>query len=780
MTRMNLAGRLRRVRDLLEEPLLDLACRILMGAGGKRTGRRPFGAEELKLLVRSLAAQNLFGIGGKMVPAFEREFALAYGVPYAVGSTSGTAAIHLAVGALDLNPGDEVITSPITDLGTIIPILYQGAIPVFADIDGTYTLDPADVERKITSDTRAIIAVHLFGNACDMEALTDIARRHRVALIEDAAQAHMTRYRERLLGTIGDFGCFSFQQSKPMTTGDGGMTVTADEAAYQRMSLFVDKGYARKGWGPRAYLFHAPNYRMTELVGAVGRAQLRKVSGVVRQRARLGAQMTALVERIPGLRPAPVTPGAEHTYWMYPVWVEAGDVGRMGETLARERIPVLPGYIGKPIYLCSESLAAKKTYGDSHWPFSLRPDKAYEYAPGLCPRAEETLEHLLCIAWDESWTPRDVERVARALEGAGRTLAPVALTVPRLGQLEAVRPVPASGDGGLRHRLRIGVVGCGQVGRWHLDAYRMLPTVELVACTDVDAARAAECAQRAGARPYTSHRAMLAGERLDGVSLCTVPATHHEIALDLLDAGVPVLCEKPLAVSLEEARAMAARADARGVLLVPAFKFRFHEEVGRARELLTRGVLGEILAFRVMFGGPANVRGTWYVRRSLSGGGVIMDIGPHAVDLIRFLLGEIEDVRAEVILPEGWEVEPTARLAVRLVGGATGVVDLSWTVPVPSPAYLEIYGDRGALLLDRQGLSYRLAPWAEWKRLPNTSTAEQAFARQLAHFADGLTGRGEWVLGASDGVRAQALIEAAYASLVSGSAVAPPAPHVAV
>jgi perosamine synthetase len=120
--------------------------------------RKLYGSEELSLITRALLSQNLFSVGGKMIPAFEREFAQAYDVPYAVASTSGTAAIHVALGALDLNPGDEVITAPITDMGTIAPILLQNTIPVFADIDETYNMDPADVEHKITSRTKAIIA----------------------------------------------------------------------------------------------------------------------------------------------------------------------------------------------------------------------------------------------------------------------------------------------------------------------------------------------------------------------------------------------------------------------------------------------------------------------------------------------------------------------------------------------------------------------------------------------------------------------------------------------
>src|SRR3989338_5747677 len=262
---MNKAN-LKKLAKRFKKPVFKICYDLLMSSAKGKSGRVLFNSEELKLVHEALLSQNLFCIGGTMVPRLEQEFAQAYGVPYAVASTSGTAAIHTALGALDLEPGDEVITAPVTDMGTVIPILYQQAIPVFADVDASCNMDPADVERKITPRTKAILVVRLFGNPCDMDAIVRIAKAHGIPLIEDCAQAHVTEYRGRYVGTIGDIGCFSFQQAKHMTTGDGGMTITSDKAYYERMKFFVDKGYARKPWGSRVYLFHAPNYRMNELI----------------------------------------------------------------------------------------------------------------------------------------------------------------------------------------------------------------------------------------------------------------------------------------------------------------------------------------------------------------------------------------------------------------------------------------------------------------------------------------------------------------------------------
>ncbi len=743
----------------------------LMAQAKGGNGRTPFGSEELRLLRQALLSQNLCCIGGTMVTALEKEFSAAYGIPYAIASTSGTAAIHVALGALDLNPGDEVITAPITDLGTIIPILYQNAIPVFADIDDTYTMDPADVERKISPRTRAILLVHLFGNPCNMDAMTQIAKRHGIPLLEDCSQAHVTKYKGKYVGTIGDIGCFSFQQSKQMTTGDGGMTITGNRAYYERMKLFADKGYARKGWGARAYAFHAPNYRMTELVGAVGLAQLKKVRSVVEKRWALGQHMTALLRDIRSIRPAPVTPGAEHSYWLYPMRVDGVDIDLFAKEMRTQKVAVLPGYTGKPIYLCSESLTAKKTYGDSQCPFTCGwTNKTYDYKEGLCPRAEEALEHLICIPWDESWNSGDVQRVAKAIVKCMNTLQAKDLSLPSKAIVNELSPVDTTPSALLtaqrqNHTVRIGIVGCGQMGRWHLDAYKKNPHCKLVAFADTDIDRAHAFATEVNAKAYRSHKELVDSERLHGVSVCTVPSTHKDIALDLLNAGVNVLSEKPLAISVAQAEEMSESARAKDLLLLTAFKFRFFDEVLKAKELIEKGTLGQIVSFRLMFGGHLDMSGTWYAQREISGGGVIIDNAPHATDLIHYLFGEIKSVSAEIGNSQGMNVEHTAELILRLTNGTAGTVELSWSTAVPSRAYLEIYGEAGTALLDLEGISYRVKDWTEWTRVPNQVSAKEAFGRQMDHFVGAILGRRPLIVGNGDGLRSQAVIEAIYESV---------------
>ncbi len=753
------------IKQKFKGPATDYMYKFLMREAQYAWGRKPFGPQELRLLTEALVSQNLFGVDGKMVPAFEKEFATLYGVPYGVASTSGTAAIHAALGALDLNPGDEVITAAITDLGTVIPILYQNAIPVFADIDHTYNLDPADVESKITARTRAIIAVHIFGNPCDMDALLAVARKHNLPLIEDCSQTHVTEYKGKYVGTIGDIGCFSFQQSKHMTTGDGGMTITSNKTHYDRMKLFVDKGFMRKGWGARAYGFHAPNYRMNELTGAVGLAQLRKVKGVVEKRNAMGTQLTALLKDVPELVVPPITPGASHSYWLFPVYLKKGDIEAFAKNLVAAGFWCAAGYTGKPIYLCTESLTAKKTYGTSQFPFnSPYASRSYEYKEGLCPRAEETLKHLVTMPWDESWSMEKVAKAAQAFKDTlQKVVGGVSVGVPQPSPEVPRQAQPVSGAA--TPKVRIGIIGLGTQGKWHWESFRNNPNVEFAGFVDTDLSRTGEMVRKTPAGAYTDYRQLIAKEKMDAVSICTIPSTHKQMVLDLLDAGVHVLCEKPLAVSVAEAEAMTRKAEEKKRLLLTAFKFRFFDEVREAKAILEKGTLGKVLSFRLMFGGCADMSGTWFANKALSGGGVLMDNGPHAFDLVRHLLGDVVEVRAQAARTQGLDVEDTAQVTCRLKEGGGGTIDVSWSMPLPSKTYMEIYAQEGTLLLDFEGLNYKFKTWDEWKRVPNKASMNEAFIRQLDHFVECVYGRTSRVTGLQDGLETQKLIEKAYQSL---------------
>jgi len=380
---------------------------------------RNIGEEELKELGEVIMSGKLNRVYGDKVKKFEQEFAGLFGVKHAIASTSGTAAIHVALGAIGVSPGDEVITSPISDMGTIIPVLFQGAIPVFSDLRRDHlTLNPDDLKKRITDKTYAIVPVHLFGMPADMDPIMEIAEEKGLYVIEDCAQAYLAEYKGRYVGTIGDMGAFSLQQSKHMTTGDGGMTITNNDELADYARLFADKGWDRsKG---RRYVMLGMNYRMTELQGAVGLAQIKKVKWVVERRRKLADRLNNELADLADVLHLPIPPkNVKHSYWQYPILVNIEklkiSISDFSAALRAEGIPNSAGYIGEPLYL-KTPLIDKKTFRRSAFPL-MNPFNTREvsYYKGLCPDTEWILERLIVIPWNEYYTEDDVDDIAEAI-----------------------------------------------------------------------------------------------------------------------------------------------------------------------------------------------------------------------------------------------------------------------------------------------------------------------------------------------------------------------------
>jgi perosamine synthetase len=275
--------------------------------------RPQIGEEEKQAVLQVLESGQL--AQGPKVKEFEERFAAWCGARYAVATSSGTTALHVALLAHGIGQGDEVITTPFSFIASANCILYAGATPVFADIEPEYyTLDPADVERRITPRTRAIIPVHLFGQAADMEALSAIAARYNLAIIEDACQSHGARLNGKMVGSWGT-ACYSFYPTKNMTTIEGGMITTNDEGVAERARLIRNHG------SPRRYLHESLgfNFRMTDLQAAIGLAQLPKLEGWNRKRQENAAYLTSGLEGLPGVQPPRVRPGGGHVFHQYTV-----------------------------------------------------------------------------------------------------------------------------------------------------------------------------------------------------------------------------------------------------------------------------------------------------------------------------------------------------------------------------------------------------------------------------------------------------------------------------
>jgi dTDP-4-amino-4,6-dideoxygalactose transaminase len=387
------------------------------------SGRR-WGEPELKQLEAMLQQDSLFYWKGPQTEQLKERFREVCPVKYVQTCSSGTAAIHIAVAAAGIGPGDEVITSPITDIGSVIGVIYQQAVPVFADLGkGTHNLDPADVERRITPRTKAIIAVHLTGNPCDLDALKALADRHKLVLIEDCAQAWGARSRGRPIGSVGHFGCFSLQNSKHVTCGDGGVVGSNDERFGPLLQPYGDKGASREG--KRNFPMFATNYRMSEPQAAVAAAQLTRLEAIAAKRSRLGNLLTEKIAEAPGLIPHEVHPEDRAVYWFYffRMRPEAFRCGRSEfvKALAAEGASVSGGYIGVPLY--GEPVFQNHAFFAGRWPVKEMGLTSMDFTKHKCPNAESMLTEGIRVPIYEHMTEEYILDVAAAIQKVARHYA---------------------------------------------------------------------------------------------------------------------------------------------------------------------------------------------------------------------------------------------------------------------------------------------------------------------------------------------------------------------
>ncbi|MGB0952236.1 MAG: DegT/DnrJ/EryC1/StrS family aminotransferase [Planctomycetota bacterium] len=382
---------------------------------------RSFGEEEQTAILEALASGTLTSTKGSFVKQLEQRFAAELGVAHAFACTSGTAAIHVAMAALDLEPGDEVITTSITDMGALTPILAQGLIPVFADVDAhTMNVTAASIEAVWSEKTKAIMVTHLFGDPCAMEDIQALATKHGVPVVEDCAQAFGALYRGKQVGTLGAIGCFSLQQGKHITTGEGGLVTTNDDALARRLFLMINKAWGYGDQNPDHY-FLALNYRMNELTGACALAQLDKLQDSVDVRLSNAALLNDALGDIDGLGLPVPGPERRHTYWRYCLDVDEasipGGTDALGQILRSQGIACAPRYIHKPAFCC-QVFREQVTFGTSRWPFTLARPEAVDYAEENFPGTYAALSRVLVLPWNESFTEDDIAFLATTIRDA--------------------------------------------------------------------------------------------------------------------------------------------------------------------------------------------------------------------------------------------------------------------------------------------------------------------------------------------------------------------------
>lgn len=281
----------------------------------------PFiGEKELEYVVDCIKT-NWISSKGKYVEEFEEKFAKYCGCKYGISTTSGTTALHLALASLGIKKGDEVIIPSFTMIATGFAVIYCGATPVLVDAEPeTWNMNVEKIEEKITTKTKAIMPVHIYGHPCDMDPIMEVAQKYNLWVIEDAAEAHGAEYKGKKVGSIGHVGCFSFYANKIITTGEGGMVVTNDEKIAERARLLKDLAHSKE----RRFL-HTDlgfNYRMTNIQASIGLAQLEKIDELIERRRSHAHLYNSLLKDVKGVSLPPEKKWAKNVYWMYSILIQ--------------------------------------------------------------------------------------------------------------------------------------------------------------------------------------------------------------------------------------------------------------------------------------------------------------------------------------------------------------------------------------------------------------------------------------------------------------------------
>jgi len=395
-------------------------------------GPQFFDEREKQALLEVLESGSPFRFWGPGKPVkvlrFEEDFAKYMGTRFALGVTSGTAALDCAVAGLGIGPGDEVIVPAYTWWSDYTCVVHAGALPVFADIDRTFNLDPKDFERKITPRTKSVIAVHLLGGPSDMDPIMEIARKRGVAVLEDCAQCVGGSYQGKKLGSIGDVGIYSFQINKMITSGEGGALVTSDPVIYERAARFHHMGTIHKVFidrvgSSRVQTFAGENFRMNEFTGAVLGAQLSKLDSMLTQLRGNAEAIYNGIKNLTGirLRHRP-DPKGDIGYGVYFEMKDKAARDRCIQELRKRKVPAstLTGSVLLPI---EESVMNKRTR-HVDWPSFNSPEgKKIKYGPDSCRQTLEIFDRFVQVRVGAKYTQRINDYIIDAIHQVYNSLA---------------------------------------------------------------------------------------------------------------------------------------------------------------------------------------------------------------------------------------------------------------------------------------------------------------------------------------------------------------------
>ncbi|GET35757.1 Gfo/Idh/MocA family protein [Microseira wollei] len=315
-------------------------------------------------------------------------------------------------------------------------------------------------------------------------------------------------------------------------------------------------------------------------------------------------------------------------------------------------------------------------------------------------------------------------------------------------------------------KINFGLVGAGSIAQAYVQAFGTCKNAQLVAVADIRLDAAKTLAAKLGCQSYDSYQAMAESEKLDAVIICTPPITHPEISLYFIDRKIHVLCEKPFSIDSKSAKTMLDSAKKAGVKLTMASKFRYVEDVIKARNIVNSGILGEIVLFENAFTARVDMTCRWNSNPKVSGGGVLIDNGTHSVDIMRYFLGPLAEVQVvEGKRIQGLIVEDTVRIFVTSTSGVTGNIDLSWSINKDLDYYIRIYGSLGTISIGWKESKYRQSTSSDWIVFGKGYDKVQAFGSQIENFAKAIQGEESLLITSQDALASVEVIEAAYAAM---------------
>lgn len=643
------------------------------------------------------------GLPQPMANQFADEWARYCGASYSLLLPHGTDALRVAIAsAIDhdgIEYGGEIIVPNLSFIASATTVLDRQFGVALVDVDPeTYLIDPQRVEEAIVpGKTRAIMAVHLFGQPADMTALRDIAKRHSLVLLEDAAQAHGAIHELGRVGAIGDAAGFSFQSSKNLSSGEGGAFTTNDSQIFERAYSFHNVGRARRGgqrWGHHSLGF---NIRPNEYIAAILLHRLQKLEAEQQRRAENFQRLREYIGDVPCVTPLGIGPGVKrHGVHMFVLRYDGEQCGGLSiqdfmSTLQAEGLPINRGYTATMAQQPALQLIAEKH------PQYLRVMPT--------PVADAAVGNMLFLAHDLFLgTDTDMQEIAAAFKKVQArygtsTVSTRKVETPVAPVFEA-KPAPVVATA---NRIRFGVIGLGVMGQEHARAIAGNPLLKLAAATDAQPT-AHKVAADLGCKWFDTADEMIRSGDVDAVVIATPHWLHADLAVSALKAGLHVLCEKPLSVTVAQSdEVLAAAAQSRGMFVVVHQK-RFEPAFLFAKQLLDSGELGPLYRCSMIesawrsetYYRASPWRGTWRGE----GGGVLLNQAPHILDRYAWLCGMPETVtaRCDTTL-HNIEVEDTASAILHHANGAHGYIHIS-TIEAPAIARTVLCCDRGRITIE--------------------------------------------------------------------------------